>query len=191
MSCIEIEKDLFESLTTDHVTDLMVHNYARILIKQMFAKASSEDIPITVIRMDIDNLKTVNDTLGHQVGNKVIWAAAEAARISCRTGWNWDPHREMDYILSRIGGDEQVYILYNCTANKAEEIVKRIRQNFKSLLTIKNLHHTIIDDYKMYFIDLTFGIAQRLPDESFERTDKRADDIAVKVKAEKKTFVKE
>jgi len=69
-----------------------------------------------VAMLDINNLKIVNDKLGHCEGDKLIQNVAKSIRASVR---------KSDTVI-RYGGDEFVIVFDNCTANQVESIVSRI-----------------------------------------------------------------
>lgn len=76
--------------------------------------------PGAVMYLDLDNFKIINDTLGHDVGDKLLLQVATTLRDHVRVG---------DFLV-RFGGDEFVFILPNCTVNDAvrigESLVERI-----------------------------------------------------------------
>jgi diguanylate cyclase (GGDEF)-like protein len=71
--------------------------------------------------IDIDYFKMVNDTYGHDVGDKVIKVLADVLLSSIR---------EAD-IAFRFGGEEFLILLHNCTKEGVEEVAQKIRQNFE------------------------------------------------------------
>ncbi len=73
--------------------------------------------PISIIICDVDNLKLVNDTLGHHQGDKLLKAASAVIR---------SPFRSSD-VIARIGGDEIAVLLPKTDARAAEEATERIR----------------------------------------------------------------
>ncbi len=82
---------------------------------------SSREHPIAIISADLDNLKKINDSLGHNEGDHYIQAAAEVLKSSLR---------ESD-VLARIGGDEFAVILPHTTLEAGRELVERIRHQIE------------------------------------------------------------
>ncbi|MEC9489394.1 MAG: PAS domain S-box protein [Halanaerobiales bacterium] len=74
--------------------------------------------PISIIMGDLNNLKLINDTYGHQVGDQLIKSAAEMIDNSCRD----------EDIIARWGGDEFVVLLPQTNVKESEVIIKRINQ---------------------------------------------------------------
>jgi len=73
-----------------------------------------------VIYMDMNNLKLINDTLGHNEGNKAISSMFKAARVSVRPG---------DLISRWTKGDEGLIVLEGCKSGDAQDVVSRIREH--------------------------------------------------------------
>ncbi|SHG69028.1 PAS domain S-box-containing protein/diguanylate cyclase (GGDEF) domain-containing protein [Thermosyntropha lipolytica DSM 11003] len=78
-----------------------------------------ENLPLAVLVLDVNGLKVVNDALGHAAGDKMLKAASEVIKKSCRR----------HDVVVRWGGDEFLVFLPLTTAEKAEEIVERISRN--------------------------------------------------------------
>ncbi|OPL09726.1 MAG: hypothetical protein AVO34_13230, partial [Firmicutes bacterium ML8_F2] len=79
---------------------------------------TKRQLPLAVIMADLNSLKLVNDTYGHETGDQLLKTAADIIRNSCR---------EED-IIARWGGDEFVVILPQTEARDAELICKRITE---------------------------------------------------------------
>jgi diguanylate cyclase (GGDEF)-like protein/PAS domain S-box-containing protein len=75
------------------------------------------DFPLSVIVADLDGLKTVNDTLGHAMGDRLIKGAAAVLRMALRS----------DDVVARTGGDEFVALLPCVGSGDAAALLGRIR----------------------------------------------------------------
>lgn len=78
-------------------------------------------LPLSLIFLDVNGLKEINDTLGHKEGDRLLQEMAQVLRKSTREG----------DIVARWGGDEFVILLPQTPENSAREIAKRIRENCK------------------------------------------------------------
>jgi diguanylate cyclase (GGDEF)-like protein len=120
-----ISKNLTEILrvssTTDPLTGLYNRKYLDDYIDKFIAQAKRAQSTYGILMLDIDYFKMVNDTYGHDIGDKVIQALAGVLRSSIR---------EAD-IAFRFGGEEFLILLHNCTKEGVEEVAQKIRQNFE------------------------------------------------------------
>jgi len=82
--------------------------------------------PVAAIIVDIDNLKEINDTYGHHLGDEAIRRVALALRLSFR----------VEDMIARIGGDEFAILLANTSQEGLAHSIERLRQN----LTAANLN---------------------------------------------------
>jgi diguanylate cyclase (GGDEF)-like protein len=79
--------------------------------------AARTNTSCTLVFMDLDKFKSVNDNFGHAEGDRALFTFAEYMRAS---------FRDAD-VLGRMGGDEFVVLLYDCPFALAESIVARLR----------------------------------------------------------------
>ena len=116
------ENMLKNQATRDPLTSLYNRRYYSQLEKNLFLDSS-------ILMIDIDNFKRINDTYGHYVGDKVIQMVASIISKNCR---NTD-------IPIRYGGEEFVLILNGCNIENAYVVADKIRKEIeKSKLTITN-----------------------------------------------------
>ena len=92
---------LLELATKDHLTGLYNRHFMGEVAKRRFAEAYHNQLPLSVLVIDVDHFKLINDQYGHQAGDKVLKRMAEALRQQ----FNND-----DYV-ARFGGEEFVVLL--------------------------------------------------------------------------------
>ncbi len=111
----------FEKLSvmakTDQLTGLPNRRHFEQVLSAFYHQARRYDRPLSLVAMDIDFFKAVNDTWGHQAGDEVLRMTAGAVAASCR---------QAD-IPARIGGDEFCIILPETGASAAHLLAERIR----------------------------------------------------------------
>jgi diguanylate cyclase (GGDEF)-like protein/PAS domain S-box-containing protein len=108
----------------DQLTGLYNRAYLEAELERL---GKSREFPITIICMDLDGLKLVNDTLGHGQGDDQLRACANILRDSMRAS----------DIVARVGGDEFVALLPKTDLEAGEKIVNRIQSRIDSF----NLEH--------------------------------------------------
>jgi diguanylate cyclase (GGDEF)-like protein len=119
---------------TDPLTDLPNHRALLSTLKQELERAQRYDRPCSVLFLDLDHFKALNDGYGHSAGDTVLHAFAGVLSTTIRT---------MD-TAGRWGGEEFVVILPETTAEEAMNIAERIRKavSFTSFEISGGLHLT-------------------------------------------------
>jgi diguanylate cyclase (GGDEF)-like protein/putative nucleotidyltransferase with HDIG domain len=105
------------SATTDYLTSLP---NARSLFLQLDAEVSRarrSDKPLTVVVLDLDELKQINDRYGHLEGNRLLREVAGGLKANCR---------QYDYV-ARMGGDEFVVLISGVQPEEAENRIEEFR----------------------------------------------------------------
>ncbi|MGV8920120.1 MAG: diguanylate cyclase [Pseudomonas sp.] len=114
---------LGNALSRDSLTGLLKHADIKERVALEAERASRNSQPVSVVMIDIDNFKAVNDRYGHSAGDKVIRALANLLRQRLR---------KVD-ILGRYGGEEFLAVLPGCTPEDALKTLDEIRQSFAEL----------------------------------------------------------
>ena len=137
----EINKDLEtanEKLDIESKTDYMTGLNNRRQIMNIYTKlkkhTQKEKSPLSVIMIDIDYFKKINDQYGHEAGDKVLKKVSELLLENTR---------ENDH-AGRFGGEEFILLLPDCDKEKAYGLAERIRKNIESTpITIDNKGTTV------------------------------------------------
>lgn len=109
------ENELFYLSYHDHLTGL----YNRRFFEEELQRIDTqENLPISIIMIDINGLKLVNDSFGHDSGDELLKKAAITIKKACR---------EED-IITRIGGDEFLVLLPKTNAYESVQIANHIKE---------------------------------------------------------------
>jgi len=141
------------SATTDALTALPNRFYFEAKLKSESARARRFNEALSLIAIDIDHFKKINDQYGHAVGDQVLIAFAKIIR---------DNVREID-TPSRWGGDELMILLVNTPLEEAQQVAEKTRL----LLCAQPLQQLTVT--------ASFGVAQLQPDEQPHNLSVRAD----------------
>jgi diguanylate cyclase (GGDEF)-like protein len=110
-------------LDTDHLTQLANRRHLMRTLNQEFQRSQRSAHAVSLIMIDIDHFKAINDTYGHQQGDLVLKIVAETFR---------DQVREYD-LASRFGGEEFALVLPDTGPAKALQVAERIREAIQAL----------------------------------------------------------
>jgi len=117
---------------TDGLTGLYNHRHSLDLLGKMLETSDSRQRPITVMLMDLDFFKTINDTYGHQAGDEVLKKVARVVKSMIR----------QDDFAGRYGGEEFIVVLDNCSQETGRLIAERIRATIEAT-TYEQIDKTI------------------------------------------------
>lgn len=139
-------RSLSTALARDSLTGLLKHADIKEQVSLEAQRALRNATPTSVVMLDLDHFKRVNDQYGHAAGDNVIRSLANLLRQRLR---------RIDS-LGRYGGEEFVAVLPNCTAAQARLIFDEIRLRFAAL-SFHAGEHT-------FSVTLSAGISETDPD---------------------------
>ena len=108
---------LQEMANTDSLTGLLNRRYFFTLAERAFNQAMARGTALSVIMLDIDHFKQVNDRYGHQVGDQLLRVIGSALRENLRKG----------DLIARVGGEEFVVLLPDIDLPIAVQTAERLR----------------------------------------------------------------
>ena len=119
MELANTRKNLHHTASHDSMTGLLNHKGIIDVLRQKFdlLGISDQPEPVSIVMMDLDSFKNINDTYGHLIGDSVICQTSQRLR---------ELTRSVDAI-GRYGGDEFLIVLNNCGAKDAFRLAERIR----------------------------------------------------------------
>lgn len=98
--------------------DQLTGAYNRRFYKEELARLdTAENLPLTIIQCDVNGLKLINDSFGHDLGDELLKRVVNIIRAGCRA----------DDIISRCGGDEFALILPKTNLKEAAKVINRIK----------------------------------------------------------------
>lgn len=128
-------------------------------------------IPLSIIFIDVDNFKKINDKYGHNIGDKVLMKVAKTLKSRLR-----------DYdIIGRLGGEEFVIALIGCDLNSAQKIAEDLRQKIEKI--------KIKTKKGIFNITASFGVVTYDNEKNLQELINKADKAMYKAKKEGKNRV--
>jgi diguanylate cyclase (GGDEF)-like protein len=138
-----LENELRANATTDALTGLHTRRSLMEEFLKEFARAQRYGSPLSVLMLDLDHFKNVNDSYGHMVGDNVLSKAGQIIRESLR----------FTDIAGRYGGEEFCIFMPETDLEGAHIFAERLRQQLSSE-TYKS------DDGHIFSVTCSIGVAQ-------------------------------
>ncbi|MBN1411524.1 MAG: GGDEF domain-containing protein [Spirochaetales bacterium] len=163
---LETEKKL---AITDALTEAANSRFFCTQVKKELERAKRSNQPVTLVYFDIDNFKRVNDTLGHNTGDRLLRTMAGIVKRMIRS---------ID-IFARLGGDEFALLLFNSGQDQSKIVVQKIKEALLNLAEANG-----------WPVTFSFGVVTCLNiDKDVEELVKTADDLMYKVKKQGKNGI--
>lgn len=131
---------------TDSLTGLAARNYFENRLNEEIIDAGLNMTPFSVVVFDIDFFKNINDTYGHETGDRVL---VELAELTGHQTGSIKELRENEQVYARLGGDEFAILLPETSRADAEKLIDSLKRKIDNkLFTNKNIK-----------VECSFGIA--------------------------------
>lgn len=114
---VALQQQLEYKSTHDALTKLYNREYFQTKVVEL----NEIEVPVAVIAVDIDELKRINDSYGHQMGDRLIIEAATCLKN----------HAKEEMMIARVGGDEFTILLPKATELKVQEYIEAIQKNLQ------------------------------------------------------------
>lgn len=168
MTAERLQTDLDHQANHDPLTGALNRRSCGLLFEKAVAHSRRHQLPLSVLMIDLDEFKKVNDCLGHDFGDKVLCRFVAIAQQVLRE----------DDICCRFGGEEFVAVLPNTSIEAALTVANRLRSAFainSPALETRKVHEP-------FTITVSIGVAELKQDEYFESLLRRADNALYQAK---------
>lgn len=137
----EYYKNIEMMAIKDPLTELYNIRYFRFIVQNKFKESKKTNNSLSLLLLDLDNFKQINDQYGHEVGDKVLWEFSEILR-----SYNHN------FYVFRYGGDEFIILMPNTSKDKAIAFSKQLKE-------VINQKEIMIDSHNIIKIQFSMGIA--------------------------------
>ncbi|MGP1613715.1 MAG: diguanylate cyclase [Pollutimonas bauzanensis] len=161
---------LYREATHDSLTGLLNRGALAHNLQQL--EGVLDQVPMSLLMLDMDHFKKINDSHGHSVGDQVLRQFASILRQQVR---------KSDF-AARYGGEEFVAVLMGSTPQDAMEVAQRIRRQAET-------SHVYNHDGKKVPFTVSIGVAGFRAGETFDDVARRADDRLYQAKQQRRNCV--
>jgi diguanylate cyclase len=159
---LRIYKRVTQLIIRDPLTNAFNRRYMNTCIQNVIEESNRGLGPVSLLLIDIDHFKKINDKFGHDAGDQVLMKFVDVLHKR---------QRKIDYVF-RTGGEEFVILLRNTELKKAVIFAENIRKHIEEA--------EWIDSHK---VTISAGVSQYITDESKDDWLKRADDNMYQAKS--------
>ncbi|MEJ2043175.1 MAG: diguanylate cyclase [Reinekea sp.] len=159
-------RGLREQLIRDSLTGLLDHNNTLEALGAAIESMQAQGKPLSFVMIDIDHFKSINDTYGHAMGDRVIHSLALYLRQRFR----------LSDSIGRYGGEEFAVVLSDADSDRSEKLLEEVRLGFQELV-----HH--FGDQQIH-VTFSCGVAGMLPGDNASTVAQRADTALYQAKSE-------
>jgi len=169
----QLQEELTDQAHKDPLTHLYNRRYFHEIATNVLKIKQRNKIEISIVMLDIDNFKNINDTYGHAVGDKVIKLLAQRLTENTRDG----------DIVSRFGGEEFILLLPNTNKAGATTIASILREVIKK-------ESIVLEDGKSFSFTVSMGVSEVVQnDKDIELAIQKADKALYRAKESGKNRV--
>ncbi|NKB36649.1 MAG: diguanylate cyclase [Gammaproteobacteria bacterium] len=143
-SMVESEIAAMQLATSDELTGILNRRGFMQIARHSLDLCKREKTPASLIFIDIDNFKPVNDEFGHAEGDRILKVFAEELNGQCRKSDT----------LARLGGDEFVVLLFNISRDSANEYISRFTHTLEKINADAKRGYDIHFSYGIVNLDL-------------------------------------
>ena len=136
-----LEAQLRSLAERDGLTGLDSRGHFMERARELLQRAQFDGAPFSLLMIDVDHFKAINDTWGHSQGDRVLAAIAEACRRTLRP----------QDVIGRFGGEEFIVALPDTRPEEARRVAERLRQRVAGL--------SFDDDMPGHRLAVTIGVA--------------------------------
>ena len=109
--------------TTDPLTGVWNRRHAFTVLKELLDRTQPERGAVSILVMDVDDFKQINDRHGHPVGDALLVTLSETLREMVRPG----------DLVARVGGEEFMVVLPRCRIDEARSIADRMNERTREI----------------------------------------------------------
>ncbi|MBF0099528.1 MAG: GGDEF domain-containing protein [Desulfobacterales bacterium] len=153
-------KELEQQAMTDVMTDFYNKRAFEMILPKMIQQSKEESLPLSMLFIDIDQFKQLNDTHGHHIGDIAITSVAKIGILKILEQHIPDKQK---YACIRYAGDEYVILIKDMNISKATELANRIRNQHADIrkeILMKSPDINQPDMTKPLNVTLSIGVYQ-------------------------------